>query len=68
MSENDERTDAMEPVFQFPEGVRPPVDLLLPAVGKRAEIVTILIRADGWVWANPNDSPINFAGVQFTVD
>jgi hypothetical protein len=56
-----------ERVFRLPEGARPPRDIHTPAIGRDGDKVTIIVRADGWVLANPNDSPISLDGISFTV-
>jgi hypothetical protein len=55
-------------VFQMPKNARPSSDLFTTGIGGKGEPVPLLIRADGWVLANPEDSPISLDGVSYSID
>lgn len=57
-----------EKVFRLPEGFRPTHDSRFPAVGGHGNSTTVIVQADGWVWADPKDSPISLDSITFTVD
>lgn len=60
--------DRFTKVFQLPEGFRPQRDTYSPAIGSDGEMTTVIIQTDGWVIADPSDSPISLDGIAFTVD
>lgn len=57
-----------ERAFQLPVEARPRHTCQVLATGKDGTPVTVIIQADGWVVADPRDSPISLDGIAFNRD
>jgi hypothetical protein len=58
----------LQKVIRLPKEARPQHNCQMLAIGRDGIPVTVFIQADGWVFANPQDSPISLDGIAFTVD
>jgi hypothetical protein len=54
-----------ERLCQLPVEARPRETCQVLATGRDGKPVTVIIQADGWVLADPRDSPISLDGIAY---